>query len=538
MTSTKKKNNQEIKKQVERICNSAEFGSKKRLCRFLQFIVEETLSGREAHLKGYSIATTIFDRDKDFDPEHDPIVRIQAGRLRRSLEVYYLSDGRNDPIHIVIPKGRYVPKFLPVGVVQTSLNKEISAKPKSGKKSPAQPSIAVLPFKNLTGDPEKEYYAQGFSEELSFELTHYEDLTVIACRLTSQSAEFLKENRDIATNLNVHFLLDGSVSLNNDQITILIKLIDGITNEQVWAERYRRDFSANNLVHILEDIACETARLLGSEYGIILHRLSLESQRRKPKKLDSYEAILRFYYYEAHHTNDLALEAFQALEQALARDPECGVTTAMLASLYGTIYMLDLPNSSGALQKMSVLAEKSVKLDPNSQIVRIIYASKLFASNEKARFFEEAENCLAMNLNAPFRIGILGFYLSLYGDWERGKALLDKAMNYTIGFPLYFYGATTLYYYKNNDYEKALHEALHYNIPALFWAPMLRAAVLGQLNQKNDALNEIQHLKTLKPEFKSKAYYLISRYVKEEDLVEHIIEGLQKAGLKINNIFN
>ena len=533
MTSTKKRNNQEIKKQVKHICNSAEFISKKRLCRFLHFIVDETLGGREDQLKGYSIATSIFDRDKDFDPEHDPIVRIQAGRLRRSLEIYYLSDGKNDPLHIVIPKGGYIPKFLPAGEIHSPSGVEIINKVAADKKSPLESTIAVLPFKNLTGDPDKEYFAQGFTEEISTELTQYEDLTVINCRLTPQSDELLLDNQDTGKKLGVHFLLDGSVSFNDDQITILIKLIDAVTNEQIWAERYRRDLSAKNLVKIQEEIARVTARLLGSEYGIILQRLSIESQSRKPKELSTYDAILRFYYYEIHHAADLALEAFQGLEFALQKDPKCGVATAMLASLYGNAYMLDMPNGSGALKKMSDLAEKALKLDSNRLIVRIIYVYKCFACNEKERFFEEVDKCLVMNLNSPLKMGSIGFHLSLYGEWERGKTLLDKAMTHNIGFPLFFYGATTLYYYRKNDYKKALDEARNYNIPDLFWGPMLRTAILGQLDRNIEAQPEIQHLKSLKPDFEGKAQYLVSRYVKEEALVEHVIDGLKKSGLEI-----
>jgi adenylate cyclase len=206
----------------------------------------------------------------------------------------------------------------------------------------------------------------------------------------------------------------------------------------------------------------------------------------------------------------------------------------MLASMFGNAYMLDLPDSSDGLEKMSELAEKALKLDPNSLRVRIIYAFKCLACNKKERFFKEVDRCLTMNLNSPLRMGSIGFYLSLYGDWERGKALLDKAMSFNIGFPLYFYGATSLYFYRKNDYAKALEEATHYNIPTLFWAPMLRAAVLGQLDRREDAQSEIQHLKSLKPDLESKAHGLISRFVKEEELVVHIIKGLEKAGLQIS----
>ena len=205
----------------------------------------------------------------------------------------------------------------------------------------------------------------------------------------------------------------------------------------------------------------------------------------------------------------------------------------MLASLNGTRYELDLPDSTNSLKKLVELSDKAIKLEPQDQLVRIIYAWRFFVQNQKEKFLYEIEKALDLNPNSPFRIGAIGFFLSLYGEWEKGKQLLDTAMKQNIGFPSWYYGATTIYYYRLNEFEKAYEEAIKYDIPGLFWGPMLRAATLGQLERKSDAEKQISDLKILKPNFESKAKYLISRYVKEEELVEKIIEGLQKAGLKI-----
>ena len=205
----------------------------------------------------------------------------------------------------------------------------------------------------------------------------------------------------------------------------------------------------------------------------------------------------------------------------------------MLASLNGTRYELDLPDSTNSLKKLVELSDKAIELEPQDQLVRIVHAWRFFVLNQKEKFLIEIEKALDLNPNSPFRIGAIGFFLSLYGEWEKGKQLLDKAMKQNIGFPSWYYGATTVYYYRLNEFKKAYEEAMKYDVPAIFWGPMLRAATLGQLERKSDAEKQISDLKILKPNFESKAKYLISRYVKEEELVEKIIEGLQKAGLKI-----
>ena len=129
------------------------------------------------------------------------------------------------------------------------------------------------------------------------------------------------------------------------------------------------------------------------------------------------------------------------------------------------------------------------------------------------------------------RIGSIGFFLSLYGDWARGKSLLDKAMSQNIGYPLIYHGATTLYYYRQGDYEAAYAEAFQYDLPKLFWAPMLRVACLGQLGRHEEAKGDIEQLMLLRPDFAEKAKMLISRYVKEDGLVEQVMNGLRKAGM-------
>ena len=528
-----KKNTPEINRQIEQICESTEFRGKKKLCQMLRFIVSEAVSGRGDTLRGYQIGLNVFDRDKDFDPDYDPIVRIQAGRLRRSLYLYYLVDGKNDPIRIEIPKGAYVPQFSSSAEVKKAAETEIKDISPAKLNLKSKPGIAVLPFKNLTGDPAKDYFAEGFTEELSIEFTQYEDLMVISCRMKHDSEDYLEDIQNLAAKLGVHFLIEGSVRLDESRITILIKLLDGHNNEQVWAEKYQRDLSSDNLANIQEEIARETALILGGEYGIMLQRLSQESLRRKPRDLETYDAILRYYYYESHFSPETAGQAFKALEQAIRKDPNFGLATAMLGSLYGNLYMLDRQGSDGAKEKMAELAEKALKLDPKSPGVNIIYAFKCFACDEKSLFLETVNKCLTMKLYSPMRKGSLGFHLSLYGKWDSGKALLDEAMNPVTGFPLYFYGATTLFYYRLQKYDRALEEAKHYDIPALFWPPMLRAAILGQLNRSEEARAEIIQLKSIKPDFEEKAYYLISRFVKEDKLVDHIIDGLFKAGMKL-----
>lgn len=517
--------------QVKKICGSKEFINKKMLCSFLSFIVTESLEGRGDQLKGYTIGVRVLGRDAHFDADHDSLVRIHAGRLRRLLRLYYLSEGKADNILIEIPKGGYHPEFSFLQGESHHNETNNNANPLISGQIAHEASILVLPFVNLSGDPEKAYFAYGLSEEISISLTRYEDLAVINCW---RRPEFESEDKPrFYKELGARFLIDGSVQMQGQEIYIHIKLIDTLSAKQVWADSYRRNFSLENLLDIEQDIAEEISAIIGSEMGIAMHVLTNEGLQGKPANMDVLDAMLRFYYFHAHISEPLMVETFQYLQQALQTDPSSPIIQAMLADMLGNAYALDYPNSEGSLEKMSVFAEYALQQAPNNQLVRIIYAYKCFLYGEKERFFQESDHCLRLRIHSPGRLVAVGFHRTLYGDWENGKAILDRAMIRLTGYPLYAHGATCVYYIHNSDWEAALKEAVQYDIPGLFWPYMLRAACLGQLGRIEEATGNIEKLNALKPGFAQNARSLINRFVKENECVTMILDGLRKAGMPI-----
>ena len=176
--SASKPDNEKIQRQLQRILNSSEFQATKSQREFLQFVVSETLAGRSHEIKGYTVATRVFGRQADFDANLDPIVSIQANKLRRALERYYLVAGQNDPVRIDIPKGTYVPTFR----LRTDVE---PAKSESGSDDVENrfegqwPSVLVRPLQNLTGDPEKDYLGIGLATELVIEICRYQEIRAL-----------------------------------------------------------------------------------------------------------------------------------------------------------------------------------------------------------------------------------------------------------------------------------------------------------------------------------------------------------------------
>ena len=155
--------------QVEKICKCEQMKSKRMLCEFLSYIVSESLAGRGNKIKGYSIAVDVLWKDKEFDSDQNALVRIHAGRLRRVLKEYYSHEGKYDEVIIEVPVGQYRPVFDKNPI---SKNSEVPAVA-AYEIGPAhlQPSIAILPFRNLSGNENMDYFVRGFAKELSVELT-------------------------------------------------------------------------------------------------------------------------------------------------------------------------------------------------------------------------------------------------------------------------------------------------------------------------------------------------------------------------------
>ncbi|MGO9018508.1 MAG: hypothetical protein ACLQVJ_09190 [Syntrophobacteraceae bacterium] len=266
----------EVRKELESILDSPEFKNKPMLCGFLKHVVDETLGGRTHEIKGYTVATEVFGRRKDFDPTIDPIVRIQAGRLRRTLESYYSGRGRQDQLRIDIGKGSYVPTFsrlipeksqmgqsqrslsmlLPDGEISQELAEVIPLLTGTG------PSIAVMPLANLANDPDQESLACGLTEELMSELAHC-GLQVNSFHSVMQWNEKSIDARQARQEFGVRFFLEGSLRKEGQTIKFTLRLIDTATLMQIWGEQYKRNLESCRVIDLQEEIARSVADKIG-----------------------------------------------------------------------------------------------------------------------------------------------------------------------------------------------------------------------------------------------------------------------------------
>jgi adenylate cyclase len=513
-----------IQKQLQRILTSPEFQATDRQRDFLQFVITETIAGRDQEIKGYTVATQVFGRKDDFDQATDPIVSIQANRLRRSLERYYLVAGQQDPVRIDIPKGTYVPTFCEQIGIESDTTARSSKSPKSRFEG-SWPSVLVRTFKNLTGDPELNYLTVGLATELAMEITKYQDIRV----LMYDPEEHGKKASDTVA----RFVINGSVRKDRTGIKVAVNLVDTTTNTQIWGDMHRSNLEATQLISFQEEVAQVVAVKIAGEDGIISKNLSIESKNIPPSDLKTYEAMLRYHEFNMVFSGDTFLRALEALKGASVNEPECGLIWAMLGRLYAENYSLELMTLVTPLEEAIGFAEKGVYLNPDNQRARVILAFARLFSNEVPAGLVEVERALALNPNSLFFMDNIGYLFTLFGDWERGPALIRKAIKLNPYYNTTVHYALWVDWVQQEKYQQAYLETLNFRKPMLFWDPLIKAATFGLLGRYEEGRRAAEELLKLKPDFPSRGRILIKHYIKFEDIVERTIDGLSKCGLNI-----
>ncbi|MEA3435223.1 MAG: hypothetical protein U9R43_02080 [Thermodesulfobacteriota bacterium] len=515
---------EEIQQQLRRILDSPELHATDQQRKFLEFVVTETLAGRSYEIKGYTVATRVFGRREDFDQATDPIVSIQANKLRRSLERYYLVAGQQDPVRIDIPKGTYVPTFCEMSGIESDTTARITKSPKSSFEC-SWPSALVRPFQNLTSDPELNYLTVGLATELAMEITRYQGIRVL---MYGQ-----EEHGKRASDTVARFVINGSVRKDMTGIKVAVNLVDTTTNTQVWGDMHHSSLETAQLIAFQEDVARVIAVKIAGEDGIISKNLSIESKNIPPSDLKTYEAILRYYEFNMVFSGDTFLRALEALKVASVNEPECGLVWAMLGRLYAVNYSLELMNLVTPLKEAIGFSEKGVSLNPDNQRARVILAFTRLFSNEIPAGLAEVERALALNPNSLLFMDNIGYLFTLLGDWERGPALIRKAIKLNPYYNITVHYALWVDWVRQEKYQQAYLETLSFRRPMLFWDPLMKTAVFGLLGRYEEGKRAAEELLKLKPDFPSRGRILIKHYIKFEDIVERTIDGLSKVGLKI-----
>ncbi|MGH9629400.1 MAG: hypothetical protein ACRD7E_13855, partial [Bryobacteraceae bacterium] len=404
-----------IRTELDKILASRIFAHADRPSRFLRFVVEETLRDDATSLKEYSIGTAVLERAPSFDPRVDPIVRVEAGRLRSRLNEYYKTEGSDDPVVIDLPKGRYSPVFLehrtaPEGEqeLSTELAQEVHVTPTAVFIHPAgarrrtglliaaslgavgligilaavwtwvpaasEPirSLAVLPLANLSGDANQEYFADGMTEALITELGGIEGLRVISRTSVMRYKKSEIRLPEIARQLKADAIIEGGVLRAGDRIRITMKLIHAGSDRQLWAETYDRSISDVLALQgeVAQAVRAEVKeKLTGDARGL--------RRSRRPVAPEAVDAYLKARYWANKRTAEGLKKAIEFYAQAISADPAYALAHSGLGDAYIVAMAYDLVPAKEYFPKIRTAALRALELDDSLAEPHLLLAGVL-----------------------------------------------------------------------------------------------------------------------------------------------------------------
>jgi TolB-like protein len=543
----------------------------------LQFIVEETLSGRSDRLKGYSIGTIVFGRDEAFDPQLDPIVRIEASRLRRTLQHYYLTAGRDDPVGITIPKGAYVPIFESIvrGEPGTaaSLDGGAKADPRPGRLvSPGGwlrrraaavglalaavmvvsgatwlagrwhaeerawpsvgPAVLVMPFEETGGaEPSQVDFDSGLSRGLIAAMTRFAEISVYS----SESNIISEETKRRMHALGVKYLVTGRVSVLAEEVRVTSSLVDVRTGQQLWSSSIDGSMANGDVISLQADIVDRMARGLAETYGAIF-TAEMKEGLSQPAASPASQCVIRYDMFRRSPDVGALGNVSDCLERAARTFPEQAAVQAALASA-----LLDRTRFAGRkmspsersdlLARSERLAKRAVELAPNSPRCYRALQDVYWMRGDFEQSFAAGEHALALNPNDSVSLVELGARYATRGLWSKGIPMIQAAYARNPSLPVASRLLLALHHYRRGEYREAIVDARLAESVAKPWTSVVLALSYARLGMQLEAEAAIDEILRANPSFAAEAVGMLEMHHFDPGVIQVIVEGLNDAGL-------
>lgn len=513
-----------IRDHLDELLASQQFDGASRSRDFLTFIVEETLAGRGQALNQAVIATRVFGRKGDFDAILDPVVRVQAGRLRRSLERFYLLTGNKSAVRIELPKGCYTPVFT------DKVTQEADARLRVKRISlslvaPEWPALVLMPL-DVANAGDRGIAAR-IEDELAMEISRYGDVRVIRQRDL--------ERFDLQYQASLRFELRWNLRMAGDDLIVTVSLIDRSNGEQVWSDEYHSRAAPDQVCCNPDDIPLVIAARIASENGVIVRLLASEHGSEHGESGRSVDAIVSCYHFFFSRQLASLNPAIEALRRSTAREPEVALGWLYLSRLYQINHSFELSDRPTSVDAAIGYAYQAVLLEPRSARIRCILAACLLVKGELGAARDELDRALRASRGSLAYREIIGWLLSLSGDWERGVPLMHDALArnpYCLSQVRHGLWADAL---RRGQLDEAYVAALEYPDRVFFWRDLMITSCLGLLGRTQEARASAAELLRVKPDFVRRGRTLIGYYIKAPELRERIVEGCRKAGVVLLN---
>jgi TolB-like protein len=394
--------------------------------------------------------------------------------------------------------------------------------------------VAVLPFKYNGANADLTALAEGLTEEIVTGLFRFSYLRVISLSSTSRYAHGAIDVRSAGKELGARYVMEGSLRQAGTKLRIATQLVDASSDVNLWAETYERPFRPEAIFELQDDVVPRIVSTVADTHGVLPHTMSEVLRNRNPDQLTPYEAVLRSFAHFQRVNAEEHAAARAGLERAVQQAPDYADGWAMLSMMYKEEHTHGFNLRPDSLGRALAAARRAVEAAPSNHLAYHALAATLFFRRELPAFRNAAERAVALNPMDGFTMAYLGFLIAYAGDWERGCALAEQARGLNPHHPGWYWFPSVLDAYRRSDYRGALDFALKVNMPGFWRTNVALAAAYGQLGELEAARNAVQQLLAVRPDFAVLAREELGKWW-DAELVEHLIEGLRKAGLEIAN---
>ena len=393
--------------------------------------------------------------------------------------------------------------------------------------------IAVLPFTHTGADPELASFAEGLAEDIHAGLAKFPYLSVIsrnsALRFRTQTADV----RTVGRQLGARYVLEGGIRRGGSVLRVHVQLVDAETGAHLWAETYNRDLQGSDVLAVQDDVTDRVVATVADTSGALVRSMAANVEEKPDAELTATDVVLRHWRYQHRGTPAEHARVREGLEKFVEREPGHADVWACLARLYVHEFALGYNRRPDPLGRALRAAQRAVDLDPTCQHARAGIAQVHFFRREIPAFRAAAEQAIALNPRDTDTLGVMGNMLADSGDFERGPALVRRAMELNPHFPDWFRFALTVEHFHKTDYAGALEELARVNMPGFFWKELWIAACAGLAGRHAEAAAAAAELRRLDPDIERQAREFMDAWLYASGLTERFLEGLRKAGLDI-----
>ncbi|UPK02298.1 winged helix-turn-helix domain-containing protein [Bradyrhizobium sp. 170] len=402
--------------------------------------------------------------------------------------------------------------------------------PRSRLALPDRPAIAVLPFDNMSGDREQEYFSDGISEDIITALSKLRWFFVIARNSSFTYKGKAVQMKQIAAELGVRYVVEGSVRRSGDRVRITAQLNDTATGSHIWAERYDRDLI--DVFAVQDEI---TDAIVAAIEPQIYAAENFRSRRKAPNSVDAWDLVMRALSHHWRVTRPDSLTAQALLERAIAIDPDYGQALALFATnhMFGVhLGWTDLATAAPVAERAALAA---IAADSEDAWAHTALGSVYFSTRRLDHSLAEFELALQLNPNFSLAQGYHALALSYTGRWTDAYAATQRAIRQSPRDPsaAIYYGVAAYAQFVGRNYQEAIalaQEATRQrgDLTGAYRVLTVAAGMTGQIELARTALHE---LRRTQPNI-SLAWIATQLPWKHDADREHYLEGFRRAGLE------